>query len=98
MSNKRPSLGSDAFIISVTQTFFSTLVILTSFNHLRKLGEFIKAFFSDSAGWHLWSCAVKAIVELRENRQPWTGDYSRPVLCIYTGDRIGAASVTTCSE
>ena len=97
MSNKRPSLGLDAFIISMTHTFFSTLVILTSFNYLRKLRKFIKAFFSDGAGWHLWSYAVKVIVELRKNRQPLTGDYS-PALCIYTGDRIGAASVTTCSE
>ena len=71
--------------------------MLTSFNYLGNLGDFIKAFFSDGAGWHLWSCAVNVIVELRENRQPWTGDYS-PALCIYTGDRIRAASVTTCSE
>ena len=97
MSKKKPSLGSDAFIISVTHTCFFDISYFDLIQLLKKSGGFIKAFFSDGAGWHLWSCAVKVIVELRENRQPWTGDYS-PALCIYTGDRIRAASVTACSE
>ena len=97
MSKKRPSFRSDAFIISVTHTFFFDMSYFDFIQSLMKAQGFIKAFFSDGAGWHLWSCAVKVIVELRENRQPWTGDYS-PALCIYTGDRIRTASVTTCSE
>ena len=67
MSKKKPSLGSDAFIISVTHTFFFDISYFDSIQLLKKLGEFIKAFFSNCAGWHLWYCAVKVIVELREN-------------------------------